>query len=62
MSVQDEYRKQAERCRLRAENSAKAADCAFWLLLAEKWQVLAQDIEARASAQQDGSQATLAPM
>jgi hypothetical protein len=61
MSVEDEYRKQADRCRLMAENSAKAADCAFWLLLAQNWQALAQDTEARASAQQDG-EATLAPM
>jgi hypothetical protein len=45
MSVADEYRKQAERCRARAESSPKPADCAFWLSLAEKWQLLAQDLE-----------------
>jgi hypothetical protein len=43
MSVAEQYRNQAEQCRLRAENSSKPADRAFWLLLAENWQKLAQD-------------------
>lgn len=45
MSVADEYRKQAERCRVRAESSRKSTDRAFWLLLAENWQRLAQGLE-----------------
>jgi hypothetical protein len=47
MSVADEYRKQAERCRARAESSRKPADRAFWLLLAENWQRLAQSAEEK---------------
>jgi hypothetical protein len=45
-AVADEYRKQAERCRVRAENSSQNADRAFWLLLAQDWPTLAQDMEA----------------
>jgi hypothetical protein len=46
MSVADAYRQQAERCRSRADESSKPADRAFWLLLAEKWQMLAQAMES----------------
>jgi hypothetical protein len=46
MAVEDEFRKHAERCRRTAEASTKTADRAFWLLLAENWQRLAQDREA----------------
>lgn len=46
MGVEDEFRNHAERCRLMAEGSAITADRAFWLLLAENWQRLAQDTEA----------------
>ena len=60
MGVEDEYRKHAERCRLMAENSPKAADRAFWLLLAENWQSLAQKTEA-SDAREEGSEASLAP-
>jgi hypothetical protein len=53
--VTDAYRKQAEACCKRAETSAKAADRAFWLLMAENWRKLAQDLEDRpASEIQDG--------
>jgi hypothetical protein len=47
MSVADAYRQQAERCRKRAEEIYKPEDGAFWLLLAEKWQSLAQALEER---------------
>jgi len=43
VSVEDEYRKHADRCRLMAEASLKPSDRAFWLLLAQSWQTLAQD-------------------
>jgi hypothetical protein len=46
MAVEDEFRKHAERCRLLAECSSTPADRAFWLLLAQNWQLLAQDMEA----------------
>jgi hypothetical protein len=46
MAVEDEFRKHAERCRRMGESSTKKADRAFWLLLAENWQRLAQDREA----------------
>jgi hypothetical protein len=46
MAVEDEFRKHAERCRRMGETSTKKADRAFWLLLAENWQRLAQDREA----------------
>ena len=45
--VTDEYRKQAEVCRERSETSAKPADRAFWLLMAENWRKLAQDLEEK---------------
>ena len=48
MTVEDEYRKHADRCRFLAECSPKMADRAFWLLLAQNWQLLAQDSEAEA--------------
>ena len=48
MSVEDEYRKHADRCRFLAECSSEQADRAFWLLLAQNWQLLAQDSEAEA--------------
>ena len=50
MTVEDEYRKHADRCRFLAECSPKMADRAFWLLLAQNWQLLAQDSEAEAEA------------
>jgi hypothetical protein len=46
-TVRDEFRKHAERCRLMAERSRRPADRAFWLLLAENWQLLAQDRQDR---------------
>ena len=48
MTVEDEYRKHADRCRFLAECSPKMADRAFWLLLAQNWQLLAQNSEAEA--------------
>jgi hypothetical protein len=47
MTVEDEFRKHAERCRHMAEASTKTADRAFWLLLAENWQRLAQHTEEK---------------
>jgi hypothetical protein len=47
MSVADAYRQQAERCRKRAEQVIKPEDGAFWLLLAEKWQTLAQAMDGQ---------------
>jgi hypothetical protein len=46
MAIEDDFRKHAERCRLMAEASAKPADRAFSLLLAQNWQTLAQDMKA----------------
>ena len=46
MMVEDAFRKHAEGCRLMAGASTTTADRAFWLLLAESWQTLAQDREA----------------
>ena len=46
MTIEDDFREHAERCRLMAEASAKSADRASWLLLAQNWQTLAQDMEA----------------
>src|SRR4029077_2903078 len=46
MTVEEEYRKHAAGCRFLAECSPKMADRAFWLLLAQNWQLLAQDSEA----------------
>src|SRR5215467_4547793 len=46
MTVEDAFREKAERCRVMAEASTTNADQAFWLLLAENWQRLAQDREA----------------
>ena len=51
MSVEDEYRKRADRCRFLAECSPKPVDRAFWLLLAQNWQLLAQDSEAEAEGE-----------
>ena len=48
MTVEDEYRKHADRCRFLAECSPKMADRDLWLVLAHKWQRLAQDSEAEA--------------
>ena len=53
MTVEDEYRKHADRCRFLAECSPKQADRAFWLLLAQNWQLLAQDSEAEAEAEDE---------
>ena len=55
MSVEDEYRKHADRCRFLAECSPKMADRAFWLLLAQNWQLLAQDFEAAADDEFKGA-------
>jgi hypothetical protein len=55
MSVEDEYRKHADRCRLLAECSSEQADRAFWLLLAQNWQLLAQDSEAEAEDELKGA-------
>jgi hypothetical protein len=43
--MEKEFRKHADRCRVEAEKSNNPADSAFWLLLAENWQKLAQDYE-----------------
>jgi hypothetical protein len=45
MNVDNEFRKHAGRCRLQAESAIKMADRAFWLLLAENWQKLAEEFE-----------------
>jgi hypothetical protein len=42
-----EFRKNAGRCRLEAETAIETDDRAFWLLLAENWQKLAQDSEEK---------------
>jgi hypothetical protein len=55
MTVEDEYRKHADRCRFLAECSPKMADRAFWLLLAQNWQLLAQDSEAEADGEVKGA-------
>jgi hypothetical protein len=55
MTVEDEYRKHADRCRFLAECSPKMADRAFWLLLAQNWQLLAQDSEAEADDEVKGA-------
>ena len=55
MSVEDEYRKHAGRCRFLAECSSEQADRAFWLLLAQNWQLLAQDSEAEAEDELKGA-------
>jgi hypothetical protein len=59
MAVEDEFRKHAERCRLLAECSSKPADRAFWLLLAQNWQLLAQDMEAEPPDELEEKQAKL---
>ena len=55
MVVEDEYRKHADKCRFLAECSSKPADRAFWLLLAQNWQLLAQDMEAEAEDEFKGA-------
>ena len=45
--VNAEFRKHAGRCRLKAESATQMADRAFWLLLAENWQQLAEETEER---------------
>ena len=55
MTDEDEYRKHADRCRFLAECSPKMADRAFWLLLAQNWQLLAQDSEAEADNEFKGA-------
>jgi hypothetical protein len=55
MVVEDEYRKHADKCRFLAECSSKPADRAFWLLLAQNWQLLAQDMEAEAKDEFKGA-------
>ena len=61
MTIEDEYRKHAERCRLLAEASHKPTDRAFWLLLAQNWQLLAQDSEEEMDPDSRKSAAALAP-
>ena len=51
VTVNDQFRKHAERCRMMAEKSPRPADRAFWLLLAENWQLLAQDSQDRQGTQ-----------
>lgn len=58
--VEDEFRKNAERCRLMAEASPKASDRVFWLLLAENWQTLAQDREAEPPDEREQMEVPLA--
>ena len=60
MAVADEYRKHTEKCRIFAESSSKYEDRAFWLLLAQSWQMLAQDMEAEPPEEQ-GTDVKLAP-
>ena len=55
MVVEDEYRKHADKCRFLAECSSEPADRAFWLLLAQNWQLLAQDCEADAEDEFKGA-------
>jgi hypothetical protein len=42
MAIENEYRREAERCRVQAERASKSADRVFWLMLAQNWQTLAQ--------------------
>ena len=49
--VHYEFRKHAGRCRAEAENATEMADRAFWLLLAENWQKLAQESEEKPKEQ-----------
>ena len=60
MSIEDEFRKYAETCRVMAAASAKATDRVFWLLLAQDWQMLAQDLEAEAPEEREQIEARLA--
>jgi hypothetical protein len=60
MAVEDEYRKHADKSRFLAECSPKRTDRAFWLLLAQNWQLLAQDMEAEPPDEQPGTEAKLA--
>jgi hypothetical protein len=60
MADEDEYRKHADKCRFLAECSSKPADRAFWLLLAQNWQLLAQDMEAEPPNDLQGTEAKLA--
>jgi len=53
MALEDQFRKNAERCRLMAEASINTSDRAFWLLLAENWQTMAQDREAEQPDERD---------
>jgi hypothetical protein len=57
MTISDQYRKQAETCREQAEHSVKPADRAFWLLLAQNWQTLAQDSEEQRVSELPGRRA-----
>jgi hypothetical protein len=60
MADEDEYRKHADRCWFLAECSSKPADRAFWLLLAQNWQLLAQDMEVEPPDDLQGTEAKLA--
>jgi hypothetical protein len=61
MADEDEYRKHADKCRFLAECSSKPADRAFWLLLAQNWQLLAQDLEEERDPDLQKTEADLAP-
>jgi hypothetical protein len=61
MAVADEYRKHAEKCRILAEAAPKSSDRAFWLLLAQNWQLLAQDMETEPPEELQGTEAKLPP-
>ncbi|HEX3339721.1 MAG TPA: hypothetical protein VHT68_11185 [Pseudolabrys sp.] len=60
IDLMDQFRKHADRCRLHAEMSSKPADRAFWLLLAQNWQLLAQDMEAEPPEDRQEVEAKLA--
>jgi len=45
MAIADDYRKQAEECRERAEKSWRPDEKQTWLKLAEKWQGLADEVD-----------------
>lgn len=60
MSIEDEVRKYAETCRVMAAASAKVTDRVFWLMLAQDWQMLAQDMEAEPPEEREQIEAKLA--
>jgi hypothetical protein len=60
MGIEEAFRKHAERCRIMAKASSNTSDRAFWLLLAQDWQMLAQDIEAEPPEERAQIEAKLA--